>query len=569
LLVSRSSVRRSWHTWAAAALAAMTLAGVFLAVEVIVIPRGCIFGTRLCEGLELEGMPLALGADLPALLAIKARELSERSLVVSVMGVPNAGRSMKLGAFGATLDTERMAKLGSSVGHVGSFIDRLVEARRARRGEIDVARAVRLDTQVAEGALSELKDEVDELPIAARVDLVHGGVIPEVPGYLLDLDDAFEKIRAAALSGAPSVEFKRLELMPRVSRDFVEHVAIGEPLSRFQTWFSRRGDQQTRAQNIDTATARLDGVVLLPKELFSFNSVIGPRTVDNGFSRGWEIFKGEMVEGIGGGTCQVASTLHASALLAGLDIIERLPHSRPSAYITMGLDATVVYPVVDLKLRNPYDFPIVVHGWVEGGKVTFELLGRERPARVTFGREVLSTRPFTRKVDEKPGIPFDRAVRKQHGIRGYKILRTRTIAYRDGTARRESNIDFYPPTTELYLVAPGADPDALLPPFVESPDPFAPVPEQEPSAGATSGAASTPAALVAASATAAAEPGAGSSVSALAGASAGSPPAASPPGELPSIAASTAAHIIEAPGVHPPRAEQPKKVVIYSLPGRH
>jgi hypothetical protein len=129
----------------------------------------------------------------------------------------------------------------------------------------------------------------------------------------------------------------------------------------------------------------------------------------------------------------------------------------------MGLDATVVYPVVDLKIRNPYAFPIVIHSYVEGNTVVFQLLGREKPARVTFGREVLATRPYTRKVEEKPGVPRDRIIRKQHGIRGYKIKRTRTIAYRDGTGRKESNVDVYWPTIELYHVAPGTDPEGKLP----------------------------------------------------------------------------------------------------------
>ena len=136
----------------------------------------------------------------------------------------------------------------------------------------------------------------------------------------------------------------------------------------------------------------------------------------------------------------------------------------------MGLDATVVYPVVDLKLRNPYDFPVVVHSWIEGNTVIMALLGRERPAEVTFGREVLATRPFTRKVEEMPGLAENRVIRKQHGIRGYRILRTRTIAYRDGTFHSESNVDVYPPTIEMYLVAPGTDAEAVLPPLAYDPE---------------------------------------------------------------------------------------------------
>jgi vancomycin resistance protein YoaR len=553
--------------------ALILLSAVFLTVILKVVPRGCVVGERLCEGLRIEGVPVRMSADVPGLLQQKARDLAARPLRISVAGVQGAERSFKLGELGVSLDVERMNELASAVGHTGSFIDRLSEARRARRGEIDITRSINIDTGTAEAALTGLKDQVDELPIAARVNLTEGGVIPEMPGHFLDLSDAIEEIRSAAYSGTSEIELRRVELLPRVTRDFAEHVAIGEPLSRFQTWFSRRGDQETRARNIDTAAARLDGVILLPKELFSFNAAVGPRTVDNGFSKGWEIFKGEMVEGIGGGTCQVASTFHAAAVFAGLDIIERLPHSRPSAYITMGLDATVVYPIVDLKLRNPYDFPIVVHSWVDGGQVTFELLGKERPARVTFGREVLATRPYTRKVDEKPGIPRDRAIRKQHGIRGFKVLRTRTLAYRDGTSRHEQNIDFYPPTAELYLVAPGVDPDTLLPPFIEPPDPFEAAAEQDPGPGAVSPPSPpvTPAAAPAASAIPAVAAPSTTPV-AVANAAEGATVPASVPPTQPPAAAPADTRIIEGPGVHPPRAEQikvPKKVVIHTPPLKH
>jgi vancomycin resistance protein YoaR len=578
---SRSVPRRAW---AVAAVSIVLLTGILVIAMVIVVPRGCVVGQRLCEGLRLEGSTLALGADLPSLLNEKASEISLRNLEISIADVPAATRSFTLGELGVNLDVARMTELARAVGHAGSFADRLAEARRARRGEIDVARAIRILPQITEAALGPLKDEVDEVPIPARVNLKDGGAISEVPGLFLDVDDAVERIRAAAISGAAAIKLQRVELMPKVTREFVEHVATGEQLSRFQTWFSRKGDQETRAQNIDTATARLDGVVLLPQELFSFNAAVGPRTTDNGFSKGWEIFKGEMVEGIGGGTCQVASTLHAAALLAGFDIIERLPHSRPSAYITMGLDATVVYPVVDLKLRNPYDFPVVVHGWVEGGMVAFELLGQDRPARVTFGREVVATRPFARKVDEKPGIPWGRAVHKQHGIRGYKILRTRTIAYRDGTARRETNIDFYPPTSELYLVAPGFDADDILPPFVESPDPLAPPADPDPNGGAVSVASATPSPTAGAVPAnlptngapppAAASPAGSTATAALPAGVA--PPATTaltnaPMGGASAPFGSTAAmdpHVIEGPGVHPPKAEQPKRIVIHTAPLR-
>jgi vancomycin resistance protein YoaR len=168
-----------------------------------------------------------------------------------------------------------------------------------------------------------------------------------------------------------------------------------------------------------------------------------------------------MVEGTGGGTCQVASTLHAVAVYGGLDIVQRLPHSRPSGYIPAGLDATVVYPTVDLKLRNPFSFPVVVHASVVGNRVSMDLLGADKPVNVTFGRDVLSTTPFTRKVVEEPA--FDKPKRKQKGIDGMEILRTRVLSYRAGVRRVESSHDTYPPTPEIWQVPTDYDENDLPP----------------------------------------------------------------------------------------------------------
>jgi len=251
---------------------------------------------------------------------------------------------------------------------------------------------------------------------------------------------------------------------PRVTGEFVRAIDVHTVMSEYETYFSRHNDQSRRGQNIDNAAAKLDGLVLSPGELISFNDVVGERSEENGFQKSWEIFKGEMKEGVGGGTCQVASTVHAAAFFAGLDIVERLPHSRPSAYIPMGLDATVVYPVVDMKLRNPFPFPIVLHAAVSGNRLRVAMLGRSRPATVSFSRDVVETLPYTRKIEEKPIAGSGKVVVKQHGIFGFRIERERVLRFRGGKERVEKNKDFYPPTTEIYDVPPGFD-VALLPPL--------------------------------------------------------------------------------------------------------
>ena len=181
-----------------------------------------------------------------------------------------------------------------------------------------------------------------------------------------------------------------------------------------------------------------------------------------------------MVEGIGGGTCQVASTIHAASFFGGLDILERLPHSRPSAYITMGLDSTVVYPTVDLKLRNPYPFPVVVHTKTTANALKVELLGKEKPVTVKFSRELLKRVPFARKLVEDAGLARNRVVHKQHGIDGYRIKRFRELVFADGTTKKEEATDFYPPTFDIYEVPVGFD-ESRLPIVLQEGD-VAPLP---------------------------------------------------------------------------------------------
>jgi vancomycin resistance protein YoaR len=251
-----------------------------------------------------------------------------------------------------------------------------------------------------------------------------------------------------------------------VTREALAQIDVSRVLASFDTYFSRRGDQEPRARNIEVAASHIDGLVVGPGEVESFNDVVGARSEENGFFKAFEIFKGEYVEGMGGGTCQVASTVHAAAFFGGLDVVERLPHSRPSAYIQAGLDATVVFPTVDLKIRNPFSFPVVFHATVTGNDLRVALLGADKPVAVELRKEVLSTTPFDRKVVEDRA--FGQPKRTQKGADGMDLRRSRVLAYVHGRMRIETSLDRYPPTLEVWKVPPGFDVD-LLPPLGEDP----------------------------------------------------------------------------------------------------
>lgn len=412
-------------------------------------------------GLRIGGTSLTPGEDIRQHVERRARALVQRRLALT-LGSTTLTRS--LGELGLRVDVAEVTRRARAIGRDGAWATRLSELSRARRGEIDVPLTFSIDPNALGRVLLPLKERSDTFGTAARWDFERDRVVPDRPGRYLDFDESREALLRAVRRGERTVTLPVREIAPEVNDDLVRKADLHAVVASYETHFARGGDAGNRATNIEVAAKKLDGVILAPGAVISFNRVVGARSKDNGFRPGWEIYKGEMVRGIGGGTCQVSSTLHAAAFFAGLDVIERAPHSRPSAYIGLGLDSTVSWPTLDLKLRNGWPFPIAIHTEVRGGTLTVSLMGANKPAKVEFFRDTLAVIPFKRKITESSWLPEGTIIKKQKGIRGYRIRRTRTIVPAAGPARVETSIDVYPSTPEHYVVPPGTDVDTELPP---------------------------------------------------------------------------------------------------------
>jgi vancomycin resistance protein YoaR len=421
-------------------------------------------------GLVIDGERVPDGADaakVRAFVEARAAKVTSRKVELAMPGADKPALEATLAELGLEVDVNETIAVAARIGKNGDPWSRAEITRDARSGRIDVPLRVHVNRDVALPKLDALKERTDVEAINARLDLDKHATIPEKDGTYVDADATLARLEDFARerpAKSERVELPIATFAPRISTAYLKNLDISTVLAEYDTFFSRGGEQKRRGKNIDNASQKLDGLVISPGEMISFNTVVGERSESNGFAKSWEIFKGEMVEGVGGGTCQAASTFHAAAFFAGFDVLERLPHSRPSAYIPMGLDSTVVYPGVDLKVRNPHPFPVVVHAKTEGNKLRVELLGKMRPVDVSFGRELVSTVAYKRKIVEEPTLSGKKVLVKQHGIKGYRIKRSRLLKYPDGTSKKEEATDFYPPTTEIYHVPVGFD-VALLPPL--------------------------------------------------------------------------------------------------------
>ena len=148
-----------------------------------------------------------------------------------------------------------------------------------------------------------------------------------------------------------------------------------ELLSSYTTYYD--STNEARCHNIRLAASFIDGTVLQNGDVFSFNAVVGPRTQERGFERAAIIENGEFVEGVGGGVCQVSTTLYNAALLSGCQIVEYHPHSLAVSYVPPSRDAMVSGTFFDLKVRNSTGSTIYLKAVTGANFVCFKVYGRD------------------------------------------------------------------------------------------------------------------------------------------------------------------------------------------------
>lgn len=207
-----------------------------------------------------------------------------------------------------------------------------------------------------------------------------GGMInrqPEVTQFQLDTEKLPEAV-VAALENDGKVELPITEAPKRIPDE--ELAKITDVVSEYSTRFPAY--QTSRNTNIRLASAALNGQVLMPGDKLSFNGTVGRRTVQGGYRLAPVLKNGTHDTGIGGGICQVSTTMYNASLLADLKIVTRNNHSIPSVYVPVGRDATVDYGTLDLVIENNMKTPIAVVSTFESGKLTFRILGQKDTTKV-------------------------------------------------------------------------------------------------------------------------------------------------------------------------------------------
>jgi len=360
-----------------------------------------------------------------------------------------------LGEAGIEVDIPATLALAEQVGHRGGPLARVKESWAARKGQEDVPLVWRLNRYRAESLFEEYAPDLYRDPVDARVDMRLRAKVADAPGQELDLAASLETLAAAAHTDGEVVDLVTRPIEAKVSTEDLIAVDITKTLASYETKFRLWGSGVGRSKNIVAAAAFLDGLVLAPGETLSFNDRVGARTLERGFTWAPEIQADELTTGVGGGTCQVSSTLHAAALFGALDVVDRRSHSRPSSYTKLGLDATVSYPRVDLKIRNTMTFPVMIHAFLpEEDKIRVDILGGDPVAVVDYKYGISHIEDFVRRITKKPHLPSKTRIRRQKGSRGLDVHSVVTVHYHNGSKRELTYYSGYRPAPEVYWISP-------------------------------------------------------------------------------------------------------------------
>lgn len=219
--------------------------------------------------------------------------------------------------------------------------------------------------------VSNISNAVDVSPTNASINIAGGiSITNDTTGLKLDSSQLLETIKNQIKDmRAPNI----IEITGNV--DVVEAYIKASDLATVNnkiSSFSTRYSVGPSGTNLQLAAKNIDNSIVMPGETFSTEKAIGPTTIENGFVEANTYVGGEVVPGVGGGVCQVASTLYNTMLRAGIVPTERLNHMMKVSYVPMGLDATLADNLIDLKFVNDFDFPIVINSYASNGTLTIE-----------------------------------------------------------------------------------------------------------------------------------------------------------------------------------------------------
>jgi vancomycin resistance protein YoaR len=285
---------------------------------------------------------------------------------------------------------------------------------------------------------------------------------PEVVGRKLDIEETITSIQQNLYAGNHEVALVFEVLEPQVKRDATaEELGITEAVSVVSTYFYDSGS--ARVHNISTAAAAFHGLLVAPGETLSMAKVLGDISLDTGYSEALIIYGESTIEGVGGGVCQVSTTLFRAAFFGGYPIVERYPHAYRVGYYELGpnspgpgLDATVFIPIVDFKFTNDRSSWLLLETYIYGNQLLWKFYS------AADGRQVEWSKKETNKTEapdplykENPDLPKGEINQIEWQADGLDVTVDRTVIRDNQILYEDHFVTNYQPWRAIFEYGPG------------------------------------------------------------------------------------------------------------------
>jgi len=401
-------------------------------------------------GIELQGLNKSEGMT-------KLAELEKNLRAARVtLRYQDHSWPLLLNEVGFDLDEDAVMDAALRAGRSGSLIQQWSERKRLKQNGKVIPLVVKFDEERLTQRTKALTQGITVEPTDAG--FIIGGddtvsVLPGKDGTVIDIEKLKDDlVSVIAEAKKLEVELAMITVPPARTTAMVESMGINGLLASYYTWFDP--GKVSRTYNIKVAARAFDEQLIRPGHEVSFNQVVGPRSSEAGYKTAPVIINNEFVDGLGGGVCQVSTTLYNCVLLAGLEIVERSNHSLPVSYVPIGRDATVVYDELDLKFRNNTGNYIYIKSFVSGGQIGFKIYGN-----TAYKKDVRVNSWITQEIEphvvyeNDPNLRKGEQVVKQEGAKGFKVSAER-LFFSNGVLEKREYLSSseYSPVNKIIAV---------------------------------------------------------------------------------------------------------------------
>lgn len=381
-------------------LAAVTVAG----AGTLAVSSSIAASNKIVDGVRFEGREIA-GLTAPAAEKFFKKEAGKR---IHALTFSYEGREFEIKPEDISLNAnvDKAVSDAESYGRGDGVFKNLINQIKCSMGGREVKLTAAYNEESFKQKLDEIAAQINTEPANAFVNFYEDGTIERIPGVIgkkLDTEKIAESLKENLV--ALNLPSGKIELHPEETLPFIttEDIAnIDSVIGSYSTSYypGSRGD------NIWLAANSLSNKIVKPGWTFSFNDTVGERTYAAGYQNAGVIVNGQADVGVGGGVCQVSSTLYNAVLLAGLTPTERTPHYFKSAYIGAGRDATVADGLIDFKFRNDLPHSVCLKAYASGSTLSIFVLGTRADlngANISIEREGSDMAPSIYRVYTKDG----------------------------------------------------------------------------------------------------------------------------------------------------------------------